>query len=440
MASDTFTSQPFVQTADDVMAALGSFVTGRPVGPSVSQYTMRRSAEAALREIVNVRDWVTMIRQWRIQLYAAQIGGYAGDNTSGSTISYTASQGQYPYQVTLTGATWPTWAPGAELRVGDGFTNCDIDQVYSPTVATLKWPRVPTCDFNNWQYMIGRSWYALPPEMTAFWACLGHNAWFIQGFIPFDEWHALDKYRAITGMPRKVSIGPAPSQMGQLALYIFPWSINNEEMDMVLKVRPRPIKYWGRDAFCYAGTVYGAAGSQVVTGIGTNFYPGMVGASIRFSWNQTKPTGTAGDVLGNNPYAEQHTIIDVYSQTSLLIDVPLTYSYGSGGTTPVGQAYCIADWIDLDVSIFDAYIANCQRQLAHLAGFKPEEIREIEGFYQTTLSRARIADDRTRQRMVAGNQNNVYSRLRDWPNRPTVGGSVSLAILVGMFLQLGGMI
>jgi hypothetical protein len=111
---------------------------------------------------------------------------------------------------------------------------------------------------------------------------------------------------------------------------------------------------------------------------------------------------------------------------ALSIDVGLTNSYGSGGTSPTGLGYCVAEWIDLDISVYDAFIANCQRQLAHLAGFKLDEIKEIEAFYQSALSRARIADDRTRQRMVAGSQNNTYSRLRDYPNRPIVGGSVSL--------------
>jgi len=417
---------PFVQNADDVLESISSFIQSRPIGPSLNQYTKRRAIESALREIVTTRDWVTMMRQWRIQLLATQIGGYAGDNTGGSTITYSASGGTYPYQVTLNNATFPSWAPGAELRIGDGFTPCDIATVISPTVATLQWPRVPSCDMTDADYAIGRSWYALPPEMMAFWAALGHNAWFIQGYIPFDEWQALDKYRAITGMVRKVAIGPAPTQMGQLALYVFPWSLNTEEMDMVLKVRPRPIKYWGVDGFCFQGSVYGTAGSATINGIGTSFYPGMVGASIRTSWNSGVPTGSAGGVLGNNPYAEQHTIIAVTSTTQLTVDVPLSYNYGSGGTSPTGVGYKIADWVDVDESLYDAFVANAQRQLAHLAGFKVEEIKEIEAFYQTALSRAKCSDDRTRQRMVAGSQNNTYSRLRDWPNRPIVGGSVSL--------------
>jgi len=415
-------SVPFVTTADDVLEQMSSFTQSRPVGPSVSQFTIRAAVEKGLREIVNVRDWITMQKLWRIPLVASVSGANGTSSVSYQAAAQTIGGTSYTHVITLTGSTFPSWAEGAEIRTGDGFTNCDIDQVIDATHATLKWPRVPSTDLTNVDYMIGRSWYALPPEMVAFWAALGHNAWFIQGFIPFEEWHALNKYRAITGMVRKVSIGPAPTQMGQLALYVFPWSLNNEEMDMVLKVRPRPIRVWGRDAYCYQGTVYGVSGSTVVTGIGTAFNANMVGASIRFSSTSSRPTGTAG----SNPYAEQHTIVAVVNATSLIIDVALTNSYGSDGTTPTGLAYVIADWIDVDISIYDAFICNAQRQLAHLAGFKGDEIKEIEAFYQSALSRARIADDRTRQRMVAGSQNNQYSRLRDWPNRPIVGGSVSL--------------
>ena len=102
---------PLLWTYEDVLYRLLAFLKAHPTGPSVDQATLRYCVESAAREIVTARDWQCQLRKWRIPLVANQVTG---------TLTYQPSGGEYPYLCTLTGATVPSWAADASVRIANG--------------------------------------------------------------------------------------------------------------------------------------------------------------------------------------------------------------------------------------------------------------------------------------------------------------------------------
>src|ERR1035437_9617211 len=95
----------------------------------------KQSCIEALRDLTQSHDWSYLYAHGRIVTSASYITG---------TIQYQGSGGTYPYQVTLTGGTWPTWAALGTLRVDN--INCDVAQRISGSIVTLNPPIVPIED------------------------------------------------------------------------------------------------------------------------------------------------------------------------------------------------------------------------------------------------------------------------------------------------------
>jgi hypothetical protein len=385
-------SEPFVVTYDDVLERLRLFVSAR--GQSVEQGALRYAAQSSLRQIVSTRDWQSLMRLWRVQLVATQTAG---------TVTYRASGGTYPRQLTLSGATWPSWAQDATIRIGDVLV--DIDTVYSSTVATCREPRVPVADISTASaYTLGRGWYALDPKFIAMWDPSEASGLFCGQYIPFSEYAKLDLRHPYSGNVRYWTVGPAPNQLGTMALYVYPWSQTAESYDMVVKLRPRDMRVAGSEAWARQGTVSVASGEAAVTGTGTAFRSSMVGSIIRFSYDGTSlPTG----IDGVNPYAEQRVIIAVDGTSALTLDGPV-------GQTFSGVKYVVSDPLDIDISMYDAYLRLAERNLASGA----KDFAAIEKAYRDALFLAKTADGRTRAMAIAGEAVASEYRLSDSTDRP----------------------
>jgi hypothetical protein len=391
-------SLQYVVTYDDVLSVVRAFSSSHGAGNA--QEVVRYCIESGMREIIAAKDWNCLRKVWRVPLQAVQTTG---------TLTYAKLSGTTPiYLVTLVGATVPDWAEGAQIRVGTYSTICDIDEIVSATEFTLLPPRVPTEDITTaTTYTMGRSWYELPAEFIASWAPAERNAWWTGKYVPFEEWHLLERYRVMNGPVNYWTIGPAPDQYGTLALFVEPWSASISDLDFVMKCRPRQLSISGQDPWNYAGTVSVVAGSKTVTGSsGVLFKALMEGAIIRLSDTSAKPTGTNGP----NPYAFQQQIASVnVSAKTLTLRTASAVSLTSVG-------YTVSDPVDIDTCIFDAFLRNCEKQLAHACGMKDYEA--IKRVYDVALVEAKIADATTRHREVAVPQSRVRTRLIDYPNIP----------------------
>lgn len=296
----------------------------------------------------------------------------------------------------------------AQVRIGTTSMVCDVDEIVSATEFTLRPPLIPTADITaGCAYTMGRSWYELPADFLASWNPIEGNVWCDAQYVPFDEWHVLERYYFASGSVRHWSIGPVPNQCHKMALYIEPWSSSTSDIEFVMKCRPRPLAISGQDPWNYAGTVSVAAGSTTVTGsAGVLFRQSMVGSIIRISETATRPSGTNGA----NPYSFQQTIVAVDADAKTL-----TMDAAAPSTlTAVG--YTVSDPVDLNTCLYDAFLRNCEKQLAHSCGVKDADA--IERRYSVALTQAKIADSATRHTQHAGSVVRQRTRLSDYPNIP----------------------
>jgi len=366
---------------------LTRFASAHGLG-SNSQEVLRYSVECALREIIAARDWTCLRRLWRVPLQAPVTGTATYDSAT-STLTL------------VTGAT-AAWMVDGQVHIGTSATPCDIDSVASATELVLRSPRVPTESIATATAVtIGRYWYELPADFVASWAPAERNAWYVGEYVPFEDWHLLQKYYTTVGTVRRWTIGPAPNRYATLAIYVDPWPSATSEYDLVMKCRPRSLAVSGQEAWSYEGTVSVTADSATVTGTSSNFKSIMAGGIIRFSDSSTKPTGTNG----SNPYIFQQSIasVDTVAQTMTL-----------GSVAPVSLTnvkYVVSDPVDIDIAIYDAFLRNCEKQLAHACAAK--DLPTIERQYQVALVQAKINDNYRRQHETAGSGHRVYRRLAD---------------------------
>jgi hypothetical protein len=171
----------------------------------------------------------------------------------------------------------------------------------------------------------------------------------------------------------------------------------------------------GKEPWNYQGTITVTAGSSAVTGTNTAFDQRMVGAVLRVAGaGSQKPTGTAG----KNPYLFQQTIASVQSATALTLSGNAP-SFPSGGGTLAGVGYSVSDPCDVPASLWDAFKSLAYRELAQYVS--PKEYSSISQRAEAKLRTARAADNMNRSAMGVGTGVSTISRLRDNPDRPTIG-------------------
>jgi len=295
------------------------------------------------------------------------------------TVSYLATGGAYDYLCTLSGATLPSWAIDAQIRLGGYATVCDIDAIISDTEFTLRPPRVPAdTTITAGAYSLGRSWYDLPADFVAAYPFTERSARFIGQYVPFETWHQQERYNSASGNAQYWTVGPVADMYGAMALYVHPWSATNAECDLIIKTRPRTLAISGTDLWNCAGTVSVTLGNPLtVTGSSTTFRDSMVGSLIRFSSGSTRPTGTNGE----NPYLFQQSIMAVDTTAQ-------TLTMGAASTVALsGVKYVVTDPVDFNLAIYDAFLRNCEKQLAYAGGMKDAEA--VARRYLAALSQAR---------------------------------------------------
>lgn len=379
---------PFIATLADVIDGMQDFLAGS--GTAAHQQVIRRAIQTAYREIVSARDWKCMIRNGRVPLLAAQTTG---------TVGYDHADGAYERQVTLVGATWPTWAQDASIRIDDIV--CDVEARKSDTVITLDSTMNPGADVAaGTSYTMYPRWYTLPAGFVSLANPTTQGVWTTLREISPAEIFARDREDSTPGEIRWYAIAPAQDLYGSMALYLNPPSNASEPLDFAYKARPRDIRYSGWEANDYAGTISINAGSTTVTGLGTAFAAAHVGSIIRLSSNSTKPTGFEG----NNPYVEQRSIAAWTDATHITLDAAVT-------TTRSAVKYVIADPIDLDVSLYDAFLRCCEKHLAISRDMKNRAAILLAA--EDALFRAKGADGRTTGRKIVGGGGGTPLRARD---------------------------
>ncbi len=385
---------PYLFTYADAISDLSDFIRG--YGLSAPQEVLRRCVKQAYRQLFEAHDWSFLYSPGRIQLQAAESTG---------TVVYDHTGGTYERQLTLTGATWPAWVEDAAVRFNSVV--CEVESRKSDTVVTLDATLNPGADVASTSFVVYPRWYVLPPDFGAMTRPLETSKWIGARNISPTEMLALDRYREDTGNIKYYSIGRAQGLYGSMALSVFPPSNVTETLDFVFKKRQRDLRYTGHDGGDYAGTLSVSQDSAAVTGSGTSFVSGMVGSILRLGDTSDKPTGRDG----LHPWAEQRAIVAVANATTLTLDADVTTTYSS-------VKYVVTDPLDFDVTVYDAFLALCERNLAIARDFKDKVFFVARATEE--LFKAKGGEGRVQQRRIAGMPTRVVVRLKDSSDVGTV--------------------
>ncbi|MFQ5492318.1 MAG: hypothetical protein ACE5GE_16530 [Phycisphaerae bacterium] len=392
---------PYVFTFTDVLDSLDYFARAMQLGADL---TLRRQVvRAAYREVIQARDWTFLRANARIKLQAPQTTG---------TVSYDHTGGTFERQLTLSSATFPSdWTVDASIRLGSPDIVVDVEDRKSSTVVTLDATMAPIADISSTTYSLYPRWYRLPTDFASAAEPLDEDAWIVGTQVSKARIEQLNRYEDRTGSLECYAFGAPLDLFGAMALYIHPPTDETETLDIPYNRRPRDIVYTGYDtSLDNVGTISVTAASATVTGSGTAFESGMVNSILRIGKDTTY---SPGGLESQYPYGEQRVIKSVASATSLTLDANVA-------TTRTGVKYRIADPIDLDVILFDAFQRCCEKHLARM--LRGKNYNQAEREFERAIRAAKEADCRGGQPVVAGG-NRYTSRLTDSSQRPMAGFS-----------------
>lgn len=372
------------------------------LGASVSSEGLRntrRAIQSAYRIFATAARWHYFYSRGRIVTVSPQTTG---------TIAYDHTGGTYERMVTLTGASWPSWA---------GFGGLIIDNI-PYFIATRKSSSIVTLSINSnpgddvaagTSYTLFRDTFPLPSDFLASDEFVNLN------FGPYPMYcHPTEillqaRLQNTPATPRHFTFTGDPHAMGTLAVRFFPMPDNVYKMDFIYQRRPRPLLVEDYNT----GTVAVSAPSTTVTGTGTTWTSSMIGSVIRIS-NSTSlvPDGLGGD----NPYVNggvERTIMDVTSTTAITVDATISTTYS-------GVKYRISDPVDIeDASMLAAFQRCAEREVSLTSKMKDRQLAEQD--YVRALILAREADSRFFGEQRAGGPPRYPYRLRDMPRGADVG-------------------
>ena len=373
-------------TYSDVIEHLVDFTAGLSLG--VNQSQMRRMVQSAYQEMLGAHDWPYHTAPMRLQLKAAEDTG---------TVSYDHAT----LTVTLTGATFPSWAQGASIYVDDRL--CDIETCVSgSTTAVLTAQMNPGEDLTDEEFVLFRRAYDLPADFEDIDTPISDDLVAAER-REMSDILKMHVWQHQTGTIRYYAIGPSALNTGLLALYPWPAPDTDMSLDATYMRFIRRLRYSGWDTADKAGTVALVAGSTTATGTSTTFLSGHAGSILRVSRNTSLP----GSDQSTNPYLEEHKVlsVDTGAQT-------LTLQEGAEVSNATAD-YRLTDPVDLDPSCYQAFLHCCEK---HVAIARKRELKDIGEWlknYERALANAKERNTRSKGRRFVGGRQVSPPRLAD---------------------------
>ena len=378
----------FADAVDSLLAYMG----GTPAAQNLRD--IKQSIGEALLELVNAHTWSYYYKHGRLITNAPYSQG---------TIQYQAPAGAYPYEVTLTGGTWPSWIIDGYLYVNNVVLR--VDQLIDSTHVTLEPPLIPSADLAaGTGYQAYQDSYELPIDFIAQDQALYELCFGPMEYVHPRTWLAAHRYIYNTGSPQMYTIDGDDKYPNRLVVRFAPLPVDNRTIDFIYKRRPRPILWTSMTA----GSVSLTSGSWTVTGSGTAFDQTMVGSVIRVSANSSVPTW----MPGNNPAVFEAIIQSVQSPSSLTLmpRTPSTVTYTNTG-------YVISDPIDIETgSMQNAFLRCCEHKFSQHRIMKDKPSAKAQ--YLDELRRAKEADSRSLAGRAEGDFEWNRQRLKDMPMGP----------------------
>jgi hypothetical protein len=326
-------------------------------GPQdAEQRDIRTAVQRAYSEVTQVRDWAYYHVHGRLITSPPQ-----GDGTvqvAGAT-------------VTLTGATWPSWARGAHIRVGD--TVGRIGDVASSTVATLDIQFAGNHPAGT-AYTLYRVAYPLPADFRNLDEPSDEFNWWAGLYVTPDIAMKLERVANSSGAPYHWTVVKDLASDGW-AIKLLGYPTTSETIDFIYRRTARPLRYSGHEAAARAGTI--ARSTTAVTGTSTQFASAMVGAVLRIG----DTTNVPGPITSITPWSSESVISGVASATSLTTE--------SSGTVASLTKYLITDPIDVPPHMHNVIYSAAEYWLARIRNQKPDNVFAL---YQRDLRLAMEMD------------------------------------------------
>jgi hypothetical protein len=313
------------------------------------------------------------------------------------------SAGTYPYQVTLTGGTWPAWAAYGALRIGD--LNYEVARRVSDTIVLLREASASPADIAaGTTYQLYRDTYTMPEDFVTSDKPYAESMWGGLQYVHPSVLLQASRYASVSAnAPHYYTYLGDPLVANRLAIRFYPYPEQVRTLDFIYKRRCRAVTLWE-----YAtGTVTVDASSgatQLVTGLSTAWTAAMAGSVLRLSADtQNLPTSLAG----SNPAAAERNLAVYGSATSYLTDDSLSVSY-------TAVPYRLSDPIDIEEgTMLEAFHRCCEKHMAIL-GNKKDKADAVR-LYDLALLRAREADVRHFRAGAAGMTGAFFQRLAAMP-------------------------
>ena len=365
-------------TYQDIQEHLRSYVAGGAT--TAMQDDIRRAVHTALRDVAIAHPWRYYRVRGAINLDAEYKTG---------TVAFDLTGGAYERLLTLTGGTWPTWAPYGHIRISD--RSYTVEDRKSGTELTLPANDVPAADIaSGTSYVLYRSHYPLPTDFRTLEGCwLGTNNWDLME-IPLRGIVQMETEAADAGTPRYFAIAGSQDFYGSMAIHIFPHPDATESLQLVYNRAQRPLRYSGYATGEYAGTVSGTISTVAITGSGTSFVSGMVGSVIRFGDTANYPTGLDGLF----PYLEQRVIQKFTSGTAIDVDANLSASYSA-------VFYRVTDVLDLPDELYSALVRRAEAELDRYRGHLDRAAINQSAYLEAVRQAMEFDDSRRRPRLAA---------------------------------------
>ncbi|MFZ5832445.1 MAG: hypothetical protein ACOY3P_20350 [Planctomycetota bacterium] len=371
-------------TYSDAVEHAKEFLAARGVSAALPR--LRSAIVRAYAEILNSFDWPFLERDHVVYIPAPQSTG---------TVSYDSAS----RVLTLSGATWPSWADGASVHVGGVV--CDIALVLSASQVQLDAKLNPQTDLSGETYMLFRRWVALPDDFRASEDPQENGFYQFGSRMPLGDLLAMHVGAKVTGAFSYWAVGPNPRTRRGHALYVYPAVSPAAKLSLHYRRAMRPLRHSGHEPAEFRGAV--DISEQAVTDASgtsalTEFANTMAGAILRISADTTPPTS----LEGSNPYVGEHEIRSVESAAAMTLD--------TDGGTHVGVGYRITDPIDMDEPVWVAFLACVEVHLARAHGMK--DYASLRSEYTRLLNSAKGAVQTEQPRRFIGGTR-LPPRLRD---------------------------
>lgn len=283
----------------------------------------RMAVDCAIKELCGDVEWNYYKRSQRLSVYAPQTTG---------TVEYTAST----RTLTLTGATWPTYAATGRILIGD--ISYDIQSYDSTTELTLESSGAPAANIaSGTSYTLYFADYDLPDNVLRVGTLIDLEGESQPIQVGASDWSMFQQQNR-TFRPTHWTVMSSPNTTGVQAIRLAPAPDAAREYEYIAKTRPRTLRY----ERITAGTISTAASSTQIDGSNTAFTDGMVGAIMRISTGNAIP----GNRYSDNPAAYEFPIKSVTDATTLDLEtsIPETLS---------DVKYVISDPVDVNQNIMD---------------------------------------------------------------------------------------